>query len=205
LALCFDPERLRRDLERVDGTLWRLHEGPYHDGGWESVSLWAPGGDPGNQRTLGGALAATPVLESCHYFREVIDAFPLGRSRVRLMRLRPGAHIRRHYDPVEQVAAGLLRLHVPITTSDEVHFELCGHRLRMRPGEVWHLDVRFRHEVRNRSSRDRVHLVLDLVPIEGAGAGLLAGADVVAREWLTGYVLLQWLPGRIRSRMGLAN
>jgi hypothetical protein len=85
-----------------------------------------------------------------------------------------------------------------------VHFELGGHPIQMQPGELWHLDVRFRHEVHNRSARDRVHLVMDLLPGVGS-AELFAGADVVAREWLTGYVLLQWLPGRVRARLGLAN
>jgi len=204
LSFVFDRDRLAAALGGVDESLWRPHEGPYHDGRWESVSLWAPGGDPLNQRSFGAALGPTPVMERCPYFQEVLEAFPCPRSRVRLMRLRPGGHIRRHYDPMDRISTDLLRLHVPIRTSPDVRFEVAGRRIEMRAGETWHVDVRFRHEVRNLASVDRVHLVADLLP-GAARERILAGAVPVAHAWLTQYVILQWLPGRLRQRLKLAN
>ena len=100
LPLRFDPENLRRDLEAIDAAWWGTHQGPYHDGGWQSVSLWAPGGDREEQRSFGAPFAATEALERCPHFAEVMATFACEKSRVRLMRLQPGGRILRHSDPV---------------------------------------------------------------------------------------------------------
>jgi len=186
LPLTFDSERLSRDLTGVDEAWWGSHEGPYHDGNWESVSLWAPGGDRQQQRSFGAPFAATEVLDLCPYFAEVMAAFPCEKNRVRLMRLRPGGHILRHSDPIHQISDHLLRVHVPIVTSDDVHFHVNDQRIAMRPGEVWHVDVRFPHEVHNAGIHPRVHLVLDLMGNAETDA-LLAGAASSGQGRLTEY------------------
>lgn len=54
-----------------------------------------------------------------------------------------------------------MRLHVPVITSAEVIFFLDAHRIEMKAGECWYLDLSLPHWVENRSSTDRVHLVID--------------------------------------------
>ena len=84
LGLSFDPDQLASDLQRFDDKWWHRHAGPYHDGAWESVSLWSPRGDPFEQRSFGGAFAATPALALAPAIRKVLDRFPCERNRVRL-------------------------------------------------------------------------------------------------------------------------
>lgn len=204
LPLHFDADAMAGLLDRVAPHYWRAHLGPYHDGGWETVSLWAPGGDAWNQTSQGAAFGATEVLDALPGFHAVIDAIPGSKSRVRLMRLRPGAEIFRHSDPIDQVDARLVRLHVPITTNPDVDFRVNDRRLQMRPGELWHVDVRFPHQVANRGTQPRVHLVVD-VHRNGELEALLTRGEAVQRARLAGYFLKHLLPARLRMRLGWAN
>jgi hypothetical protein len=204
LTTNFEAETLRVDLDRIPEEWWRPHLGPYHDGNWESVALWSPGGDLHEQRSRGSGFAETPALRDCPYFKSVLQAFPAPRSRVRLLRLKAGGHIHRHYDPIDSLAQDLVRLHVPVTTHDEVDFVVAGRRIRMLAGETWHVDVRFHHEVHNRGSRHRVHLVLDLHR-NAMLEQLLDAAHVVGHGSLLGYCVKQALPSRLRRQLRLAN
>jgi hypothetical protein len=203
LAPVFDAEALRAELASVEG-MWHRHAGPYHDGAWESVSLWAPRGDAAEQRSSGGSFAATPVLRSCPAIGAVLDNFPHERNRIRLMRLRPGGHILRHSDPLHTIDRRLVRLHIPIETNPGVHFLVNDRRVVMSPGETWHVDVRFPHEVANRGDSIRVHLVLDLMRDDALDAMLARGVSVDT-GWLTGYYAKHLLPGRLRRAWGLEN
>jgi aspartyl/asparaginyl beta-hydroxylase len=71
-------------------------------------------------------------------------------------------------------------------TTDDVHFHVNDQRIVMRPGEVWHVDVRFPHEVHNAGTHPRVHLVLDLIGNAETDA-LLAGAESSGQGRLTEY------------------
>jgi hypothetical protein len=74
----------------------------------------------------------------------------------------------------------------------------------MRPGEAWHIDVRFPHEVHNRGPEDRVHLVLDLVDNQ-ALRDLMSGARASGRGFLTSYYVRHSLPTWVRERLGTGN
>ena len=204
LALRFDAVRLAADLARVHESWWGRHLGPYHDGAWESVSLWAPGGDLREQSSRGGAFAATPALGFCPYIAEVLDRFPAERNRVRLMRLRAGGRILRHSDPLHTIARDLVRLHVPIVTNPEVHFTVNDVRVPLAVGETWHVDVRFPHEVANLGGTDRVHLVMDLVPTAELSA-IIAAGEPLARGRLTGYYAKHLIGGRLRRLLGISG
>jgi quercetin dioxygenase-like cupin family protein len=204
LALTFDADRLATDLERFDERWWNRHAGPYHDGAWESVSLWAPRGDPFEQRSFGGVFAATPALALAPGIRQVLDQFSCERNRIRLMRLRPGGRILRHSDPLHTIDPRLVRLHVPVVTNPDVFFLVNDERVEMRPGEAWHVDVRFPHAVENRGSSTRVHLVMDLVRDPGLDQLLAAGVPV-GHGRLLGYYAVHCLPTSLRRAWGLGN
>lgn len=204
LHTCFNPAKLNSDLGSIPESWWGRHLGPYHDGAWESVSLWAPGGDLREQRSFGQPYASTEALVQCQYFRTVMDTFPCEKSRVRLMRLRAGGHIFLHSDPIEMISKDLLRVHVPITTNPDVHFRVNGQRVQMQCGEVWHIDVRFPHEVHNLGERHRVHLVLDLLRNARIDA-LLHDATSIGSGSLTRYYLKQAVRHSIKRVMRGAN
>jgi quercetin dioxygenase-like cupin family protein len=204
LPLTFAPARLIADLASVPESWWSRHAGPFHDGAWESVSLWAPRGDMREQRSFGGAFAATPALQACPYLAEVLNAFPGVRNRVRLMRLRAGGRILRHSDPIHKVSRELTRIHIPIVTSPAVTFLVNDKPLPLRPGEAWTIDVRFPHEVINASGEDRVHLVIDLVR-DAALQGLLDRSTVYGRGLLLGYFVRHSLPVSVQRWLHIGN
>lgn len=204
LPVDFEGDALAADLEMFGDDWWQQHAGPYHDGGWESVSLWAPRGDPFEQRSFGGAFTATPALLAAPNLRAALDEFPAGRSRVRLMRLNPGARILEHRDPLHRINASLVRLHVPVVTNDDVVFTVAGIRVRMLAGETWHVDVRFPHSVENHGTAARVHLVMDLARSHALD-DVMARGEAVGRGRLIGYFAGQALPARVGRLLGLDN
>ena len=204
LPLAFSPVRLAEDLAAVPDTWWTRHLGPFHDGGWESVSLWAPRGDMHEQRSSGGTFAATKALEVTQYLSEVLEAFPGKRNRVRLMRLKAGARILRHSDPLHTVSRDLTRIHVPVVTSPAISFLVNDRPIPLRAGEAWHIDVRFPHQVDNRSNCDRVHLVIDLIR-DPALQVLLDQSTSYGHGLLLGYFVRHSLPVAVKRWLNVGN
>jgi aspartyl/asparaginyl beta-hydroxylase (cupin superfamily) len=80
-----------------------------------------------------------------------------------IMRLVAGGSIGRHSGPAYGLSTEIVRLHVPIVTHADVMFSIAGQSLSLKPGELGYLDTTREHEVHNKSSMDRVHLVLDVL------------------------------------------
>jgi hypothetical protein len=204
LPLSFDPRRLAVDLDRMPPHWWHAHLGPYHDGNWQAIALWAPNGDRTNQASRGGAFGATEALRRCDYVSEVIESFPGQKNRVRFLKLRAGGHIFLHSDPLHTIDTGIVRIHVPVRTNPLVDFVVDGRQIEMRPGEAWYVDVRFKHSVNNSGQEDRVHLVIDVVPNPSLGA-LFAQAESSGKGMLTGYFLKHSLPRRLVRWLDIGN
>jgi hypothetical protein len=116
-------------------------------------------------------LADSPLRAALPQVEEILAAIPGVPHRIRIMRLAAGGELTRHADitdPDAGVADGrLLRIHVPLQTSDAVEFRSwtpdgdetgCA----MEVGTVWYLDTRKPHRARNGGDEDRIHLVVDV-------------------------------------------
>ncbi len=204
IKLSFDSVLLNDALNKQKEEWWRAHEGPYHDGGWESISIWAPNGNLFEQRSFGGPFGKTVAALVSPYFWKVAEEFNCEKSRVRLMRLKSGSRIFRHSDPLHEISADLARFHIPIITNPQVQFMVNDRHLTMLPGEVWHIDARFPHEVHNFGKSHRVHLVLDLLR-NSALDSLLRAADSVGSDRLTAYYLKHLLPGPVKGFLNIGN
>lgn len=200
----FDPAGLAADLARMEESWWQNHLSDYHDGNWQSISLFAPGGKRTNQFSAGEPLAPTEALQRCAYIPEVIAAIPGRKNRVRFLRLRPGGEIFPHSDPMHQVDPNLVRLHVPVQTNASVAFRVKDVPLQMSPGETWYVDVRFRHCVKNAGHSDRVHLVVDVVANDELRS-LMRAADTMGKGYLSAYFLKHALPKRVVRWLEIGN
>jgi hypothetical protein len=110
-----------------------------------------------------GAWVNLPILGQLPNLQKVIARLACPQRSVRLMRLKPGAFIKPHRDHGVCLSQGQARLHIPLTTSDEVVFQVSNARLKAQVGDVWYLNADLIHSVRNDSENHRIHLVIDCV------------------------------------------
>lgn len=103
--------------------------------------------------------------------------------RLILAKLAAGGRIPRHTDAGYSLL-NCHRVHLPITTNEDVVFHVGGDEMHMRIGELWEINNGTVHGVENRGAEDRIHLILDWMPnhagkpaAEQLAADRLEGAD----------------------------
>jgi hypothetical protein len=82
--------------------------------------------------------------------------------RAKIVKLKAGGEILEHQDKHFSLVHSH-RVHVPITTNDNVHFEVADLTFNMLEGEMVEINNRLLHSVKNGGNTDRVHLILDWV------------------------------------------
>ena len=108
-----------------------------------------------------------------HFKKTIEIAKSFGRfDRVRFMKLEAGGELSRHADITDREAGvkkgKVMRVHIPIYTNENVTFyawDIRGERITkvLEEGKVYYLDQRKPHRVTNRSDKERVHLVIDVI------------------------------------------
>lgn len=163
--ISFDVVRLKSDLSGILNKNWVAHYNKNdYTGKWTSVALMSKDGKSDNIFALSNGsdeMMHTEILDSCPYFKEILDSFHFEKTAVRLLQLAVGAEIKPHSDHCLGYEDGSFRLHIPIITNPDVEFILDGKRLIMNEGECWYIDANFTHSVANRGNQDRIHLVID--------------------------------------------
>ena len=87
-----------------------------------------------------------------------------GRAiRVFLADLPAGGKIPRHSDEGSQLVDKVNRLTMAITTNPDVHFIIGDIRYVFAPGECYEINNLMHHEVYNRGSTSRIHLIVDVL------------------------------------------
>lgn len=82
--------------------------------------------------------------------------------RIILTRLKPGANIDPHRDGGYSMLRSH-RYHLALTTNTLVEFEIAGKTQNFAAGEIWEINNREEHAVRNLSAEARIHVILDYV------------------------------------------
>jgi hypothetical protein len=65
------------------------------------------------------------------------------------------------------------RNHIPIITNPDVWFNVGKGWVNMFEGECWEINNRKWHEVVNKGDKDRVHLLIDIIPNEAIGPDIV--------------------------------
>jgi len=163
--IVFDTEKLKNDLSKIINKKWTDHYNTNdYTGKWTSVALMSKDGKSDSIYAFSNnndEIVNTEILDSCTYFKKVLESFLFEKTAVRLLQLAVGAEIKPHSDHCLGYEDGSFRLHIPIITNPEVEFILDGKRLIMNEGECWYIDANFEHSVANRGKQDRIHLVID--------------------------------------------
>ena len=106
--------------------------------------------------------------------QEICDIYGGKYGRVWLARLPAGKQIPLHvdhYDPFNDAPAAddmysiaVHRIHICVTTNDDVYFTVNDEKKHMNPGECWELNHHLPHFVQNNGDRDRIHIDFDILP-----------------------------------------
>lgn len=110
--------------------------------------------------------AVEPVMQRIADHFSATSASPAGGEgyfvRVLLARLDPGRTIGSHRDHGSSLSRAH-RIHCAIFTNPGAEFGIAGHIRHIAPGEIWEINNRKVHGVRNLGDEARVHLILDYV------------------------------------------
>jgi hypothetical protein len=158
LPIRFDAEALAREVRALPEAAWVPHATGFP--GNEAVRLVTVGGEPTDG--FKGPMRPTQHLARCPCITEVMAELGGVWGRSRLMGLGAGAEVPEHVDSHYHWRTHL-RVHVPVMTNPNVEFTCGGETVHMAAGECWVFDSFRWHEVHNRGTERRVHLVLDTV------------------------------------------
>lgn len=110
----------------------------------------------------------TPDLKRSPYLTEVVDTFRKHTkvTLVRLLRLGAGETVKEHTDPTLglHIEESVIRLTIPIITTDKVVFWLNGTPVPMQAGECWYLRLTDPHKILNGGTTERINLTIDMIP-----------------------------------------
>ena len=158
LPIRFSADALANEVSSLPQDAWVAHPNAFP--GNNAVRLITTNGMPTD--ALGGCMAPTEYLRACSYMIELMSDLGCTWGRSRLMGLAAGAEVPEHADS-HYYWRTHIRIHIPIITNPGVEFTCAGETVHMAPGECWVFDSFQRHEVHNRGSAHRVHLVIDTV------------------------------------------
>ena len=161
LPIRFCAETLANEVRALPEAAWTPH--PTGFVGNEAVRLVSPGGQ--DTDAIEGPMGPTPHLLTCPYTMETMAALGGVWGRSRFMGLAAGAEVPEHIDS-NYYWRTHLRLHVPVITNSGVTFTCGGTSVHMKAGECWAFDSFRLHEVQNKGSEQRIHLVIDTVGTE---------------------------------------
>lgn len=176
LPIKFSAETLAAEVKALPASAWTAH--PQNFPGNSAVRLITAGGQATD--AIEGAMRPTPHLTACPYMMQIMHNIGSVWGRSRLMGLAPRGEVPVHVDS-HYYWRTHIRIHIPIITNPDVSFTCGGETVHMAPGECWVFDSFLKHEVHNRGSETRVHLVLDTV---GGGRlhDLIAAAEAGAGD-----------------------
>lgn len=171
-------QSLRKCCEFLDNLDYSAVKTKYNaKGDWDAVSIRGYSDDISNILKPGvlksdvedQPLRWTKLYEEPELLpiKEILSHIPAEFERVRVMRLKAGTTIKKHTDKVDKsIKDGkIVRLHVPLRTSLNVHFYLWEGKTQnvynLETGKYYYTDVSKPHAVHNKWIKDRLHLVVD--------------------------------------------
>jgi hypothetical protein len=164
LPFQFDVSKLLEDLKHCEAAQWQGHYNKNdYEGDWTGIALRSPTGNTSDLLSAPNVaqFQDTQLLQHCPYFREILDQFACEKENVRLLALSPGSDIKTHRDRGMGYPDGCFRIHIPITTDEQVDFIVDGQHLHMAAGSCWYANFDLPHSVRHRGQTRRIHLVMD--------------------------------------------
>lgn len=168
LPISIDLERLRQEVTNIPPEQWGEHRADVHQ---QVSAIFLKGYAPEKRM----ADDVRPILEQLPYIQEIIyDLIPGEPAKCLLADLRQQGAIAMHrdghiYDPNDlyfhDYFSSTMRIHIPITTNEQVLFFCNGRFFNMPAGEVWTINNLSDHAVINaHPTLSRIHMIVDMHP-----------------------------------------
>jgi mannose-6-phosphate isomerase-like protein (cupin superfamily) len=163
LPFTFEIDKLTDDLACVKIDEWVPHPNKQaYNGSWLITSLTSTNGDTKNIVAIENQeYQDTPLMKKTSYIKKLLKNFDTKIEAVRFMKLTANSSINEHCDKGSSFEEGYARVHIPITTNDDVEFILSGKNYKMKLGHCYYIDAHNSHSVINNGDSDRVHLLID--------------------------------------------
>jgi aspartyl/asparaginyl beta-hydroxylase (cupin superfamily) len=161
-----DLQKIKNEATKIiNDENFLKHKGD-HSGGWGAIGLITFGGNPQNDLVTKEEIKPTRLLPKCPEVQKILNLLPGTKQRVRFMEVTPGTRVFWHYDNGETIDnldfTKNARLHVPIFTNEDVQMNICHEQIKWEEGKMYYGDFSFPHMIHNRSTKNRIHLVIDL-------------------------------------------
>ncbi|MFK8162517.1 MAG: aspartyl/asparaginyl beta-hydroxylase domain-containing protein [Lewinella sp.] len=153
----FDAQKMAQELKKISSAFKPIYSRSTQDGKLMGIHLINYALDDENA----GAHQATQELKQSPYLQSVLDTFKCNKFNFRVHNLTSGGKITLHRDHGKSIKDRVIRIHIPVTTNEDIYFYVNGERIKMQNGECWLADISKEHEVENRSSTDRMQLMID--------------------------------------------
>ncbi len=102
------------------------------------------------------------LVEIATYYRDRVTGAAPYFARIILVRLKANANIGSHHDNGYSLARAH-RIHLPIVTTTGAIFGITGVIKHLAAGELWEINNRKAHAVKNDSPQARIHAIFDYV------------------------------------------
>ena len=166
----FDYQKILEEYNNAKTKLTKVKHpsiGVDHDGGWETIALYSETGGSGDvMKNINTNTVPTEIIKYFPYthgiIKSLLDKYNCVPRRIRFSNLKAQKNINWHTDWDECIQHGNSRLHIPLISNDICKNIMCHEIAHWRPGGLFYGDYSFPHQVKNPSSNDRLHLIIDL-------------------------------------------
>ena len=105
------------------------------------------------------------AMQELEYIYRNLESCVQGKViRSEIINLSPNSSIRTHKDRGDLLYLSR-RFHIPIITNEMCTFTVDGEVFHLEEGNVYELNNRRYHSVQNSSNKNRIHLIVDVLPI----------------------------------------
>lgn len=116
--------------------------------------------------TSPNSLKTKNAIEEIQYIYKNLESYVQGKViRSEIINMSPNSSIRTHKDRGDLLYLSR-RFHIPIITNPMCTFTVDGKVFYLEEGNVYELNNRRYHSVQNSSNKNRIHLIIDVLPID---------------------------------------
>lgn len=164
LPLSVNLNSILAELQGCLSENWKQHFNTNdYTGDWNVISLRSASGKTDDITVMAATdtFQDTSLLQKCPTIAQLLQDLKFPKEGVKFMRLAPGSSIKEHSDQGLAYKYGCFRLHIPLVTATDVAFIVENNIIPMQAGECWYADFDRVHRVDNKSTVERIHLVID--------------------------------------------